>query len=223
MLISAYFVFEAINLLRVASEMEALAIPVSLSSGTITTPTFRVGIDYWDYQIDVRFDPKFDRVPEIQSFLTAPHRQRFSPIGPATQGAMCLLGAWQKPEQCEGIQSVIDISWELREGLQTIAEGSLHRFDNGAEIFGGEIFRTIGKFRGQRGRQYQLILHVNQDASALNVTQPRLIVHIPYDLNEDVAMPEGFSVLFAFVSGVIGLILVYPAARRWRTRRSSAN
>jgi hypothetical protein len=218
LLISTYYCFRWIEL--VLPNLQPLVLPASLVPGTITTPTIRADFNK-SYQIDVQFERKFEAVPVVQQLLNAkvnpfPGRVRNRLL----EGIQCLLGAEGKPEECKGIESLIDITWELREGQRVVAEGNSHQFDYGFEMT-DKIVRTIGMFNGQKGQRYTLVLHINRDASVLNVTEPKIVVHVPYDYWDDVGMAAGFIELYAAVTGLIGLALVYPAARRWVTRRWS--
>ncbi|HEV2299784.1 MAG TPA: hypothetical protein VGR72_14860 [Candidatus Acidoferrales bacterium] len=222
MLISIGFCFRTIALLWLLAHFVALSAPVSLRPGTITTPMFRTDVNYWDYQLDIQFEPKFERLPVMQNLLAA--KTNPFPVRVNDRlfaGIECLLGAEVRPEQCSAIKSLIDISWELREGQNTVAEGSSHRFDGGLELANDKVARTVGMFRAQRWHHYTVVLHINSDASELDLTQPRVFVHIPYGYGADVGMGYGFAGLFAIVSGLIGLVLVRPAARRWAAQRRS--
>jgi hypothetical protein len=71
-----------------ALNLQPLSLPVSLVPGTIRTPEFKTDIEYWDYVIAIDFETKDDR-------------QRMD----------CLVAGEAKPDQCNGIPNLMDISW----------------------------------------------------------------------------------------------------------------
>ncbi len=56
-----------------------------------------------------------------------------------------------------------------------------------------------------------IVLHVNRDASELNIAHPKIMVQIPRGYWEDHLMGIGFGKLFAGISGVIGTTILVSA------------
>jgi hypothetical protein len=218
LLVCCYFCLQLIR--QIQLNPQPLVLPVSLKPGNVTTPPFPIDIDQWEYQVDLQFDPRFERVPTIQRFL-ADGKAVFAKTrrSPLLEGTMCLLGAEPNADTCDGIGSVIDISWKVREGSDVVAGGSSHAFGYGYEQAGNQVVRTLGTFRGRRGHSYTLLMEINRDASELDVTNPRLVVHVPYSSWNDMAMANGFLEICAVVSGLFGLALLLPTIRKWVVQR----
>lgn len=110
-----------------------------------------------------------------------------------------------------------DISWQLLEGQRTVAEGSTQRSNqNGSENANGKILQTLAFFKGQRGHRYELILHINRDASKLSMSDPTIVVHVPYAYFNDLAMGATFRTIIALAVAILGGLLIFVGARLWK-------
>jgi hypothetical protein len=195
---AGYFCIQAIR--EKALNLQPLVLPVSLVPGTIRTPEFKTDIDYWDYEIAIDFETKVDR-------------QRMD----------CFLGGEANPARCKGIPNLIDISWELFEGERVASKGNSGNTPGMTWEPAILYERTIGIFRAQKMHKYSLVLHVNRDASDLNIANPKIVVQILRGYWVDHAMGIGFYELLATVSGLMGGILIFPTVLRWITRRRQPN
>lgn len=91
----------------------------------------------------------------------------------------CLLGIQPNPEQCSD-KSVVDIRWSVLSLGEKIAHGTSDQERDGA--WSSQISRTIGRFRGEKGHEYQINIESLKDASALRDANPRIVVRVhPFD------------------------------------------
>lgn len=183
---AAYFYFDAIR--DEALNLRPLTLPVSLIPGTIKTPEFKADVDSWDYEIALDLESRVDR-----------------------QQADCFFGDEANPGGCKGIRKPIDISWELFDGGKVAFQGNSGTSAGMTEVSSDLFERKIGTFRARRGHDYMIVLHVNRDASELNIAHPKIMVQIPRGYWEDHLMGIGFGKLFAGISGVIGTTILVSA------------
>ncbi|MGB6682270.1 MAG: hypothetical protein WBH24_01360, partial [Candidatus Acidiferrum sp.] len=180
--------------------------PVSLRPGTIVTPPFWTLVDL-DCGAEIAFSSKVNTVPNGSGVRMFEYS-----VGPI----QCPHGAF-----CPALGSLLDISWQLQNGGKTVAEGNSHEWDKWDGTGGADrIIHIIGFFKVKKWHRYRFVLHVNRDASVLNEADPAIILDRSVDPEKIYA---GVIVCgpLALVSGLIGLALIYPAAKRWRSPRQS--
>jgi hypothetical protein len=166
-----------------AQNWTPLVLPVSLRTGAIRTPQVQIDRD-GDYEIVLDLNHKFG-INKMQ----------------------CLLGAADADSnRCAGIPNLIDISWKLFEGDVVVTSGTSH--DMLGLTWSDTVKRYLGRFKGQRGHQYVLVLDVNRDASELDVAQPKLMVEAPYGVFKDYGVGVAIQRTEATVMGVIGIIVL---------------
>jgi len=183
---AGYFYLDAIR--DEALNLQPVALPVSLIPGTIKTPEFKADVDSWDYEIVLNLGTNVDR-------------RRMD----------CFLRDEANLDRCKGIPNLIDISWELFEGGKVALQGN-SRTTAGMALVSTDLYeQKIGTFRARRGHDYVIVLHVNRDASELNIAHPKIMVQIPRGYWEDHLMGIGFGKLFAGISGVIGTTILVSA------------
>ena len=78
------------------------------------------------------------------------------------------------PDNCDK-KPLFQADWTVWDGLKLVAQGSVRGREGGAWA-ADSIERYIGGFGGQSGRVYGLEMRLTKDVSALNVTDPHLIV-----------------------------------------------
>jgi hypothetical protein len=182
--------------------------PLSLKQGTMITTTFRTDIAH-EYEIALRVDKK--SAEKLAGVNRAPMGK--FPMGEASfERAACLFGTDNSHNICDGIKSIIDMSWSISEGSTTIAQGRSSS-EYGIEALGDKLLGDVGEFKGEKGHSYTLTLRVNRDASELSGADPELVVHIPYSYLVDLAANNAVLELGAALSGLIGFGLLYPTMR----------
>lgn len=208
LLVSFYVLVPFVRACVGGADGTSVVMPVSLRPGTIVTPSFRTLFDHSDCQVDIELDARVDNI--VRSASGVPMFQ-YS-VGPIE----CTGGP-----HCSPLGSLLDISWQLQSNGKTIAEGNSHEWDRIGEAFSGRIIHGIGLFKVKGWHTYRVVLHINRDASALNEADPRVIVSRPsaYDERNYLGVFVGGPIVL--VSGLIGLALIYPAAKRWRSQRKS--
>ncbi len=181
-------------------DSQPLILPVSLAPGTIKTTEIKANLNY-DYDIVLDLEGLI-----IQGQKIIPS----SGLRPDTHSASS--GA-------QWVPNLIDISWELFEGGNLVSAGN--SVTNEWTSYSDALEGTIGKFKGREGGRYSLVLHVNKDASMLNVDNPTIKVQIPRGLWED------YGVGISIQKGGAGILAIIGAAilgatffnRRRRTPR----
>lgn len=128
-------------------------IPVSLAVGTVQTPEFSV-TSYWYWiMVQVEKPLPFDQMS-------------------------CMMGAASGPfdlKYCESDDPLLRADWTVWDGEHVLYHGSIP--DNGGGIFANKyIFKILGKFPGEAGRQYVVKVTFTKDGTPLNVANPHLIV-----------------------------------------------
>jgi hypothetical protein len=182
--------------------LQPLVFPILLVPGTLRTPPIRTDFS-GDYDIVLDLDKG--------SGLENPSDPR----------VICTLGLEPPiPNQCEGIPNLIDISWQILDGEEMISRGNSS--DSPWATWSDTVKRMIGRFKGQEGHRYILVLQVNRDASELDASTPKIEVQIPQGLWEDRVLgilieKEGAGILA--IVGTVILVLILP--RIFRSSRSS--
>jgi|SRR5487761_1614599 len=207
LLVSFYFLVPFVRARVQGADSMLVEMPVSLRPGTIVTPQFWTLVDHWDCQAEIEFNSKVNIVRNA-SGVPMPHYS----VGPI----QCVDGPF-----CPALGSLLDISWQLQHSGTTVAQGNSHKWDGTGEIDSGRIIHVIGLFRVKKWHRYRLVLHINRDASVLNEADPGIIVGLRYADAEKIYLGVFVGGPLALVSGLIGLALIYPAAKRWRSQRQS--
>ena len=128
-----------------------LDIPISLAAGTVVTPEFLVKRE--GYVIYIRAQKKLP-----------------------FEAMNCLLGLQVFAPQTCGGEPLLQVQWAVRDRDQVIAQGGVHWRDSQGRWAQDFIDREIGYFGGESKKKYVLELRFTNDASALNLTNPHLIV-----------------------------------------------
>jgi hypothetical protein len=130
----------------------AVDMPVSLAVGTVRTPEFPV-----------------KRQPYL-IMIRAEKRLPFDEMN-------CMLGLTvAMPDPNCNKEPLLQADWVLWDEGQVVHHGSVHRRDRGGSWADASIDRVLGGFVGERNKNYLLEVKFTKDGSALNVTNPHLIV-----------------------------------------------
>jgi hypothetical protein len=128
---------------------------VSLAVGSVRTPEFSV---------------KHER------YLIWLQAERKIPFGQM----QCMMGIHLKrdPDHCEMFKfdTVLEAKWVVRDGDRIIAEGVVSGKDDQFESSDQYLSRYFGSFMGEAGRKYVLEVTFTKDGTALEGTNPHLIV-----------------------------------------------
>lgn len=132
--------------------------PVSLAAGLVRTPEFPVKHKWYTM--------------EIRSEWRLPSHE-----------LQCKMGFTLVPTDPESntcrIQPLIDLDWSVLDGDQVVAHGSAKDWTNDFEAGAKYLSRIIGQFEGQSKHRYVIEVRFAKDASALDVTNPRLVISPP--------------------------------------------
>jgi hypothetical protein len=126
--------------------------PLSLSVGTVRTTPFQVKKARYAIMIQAE-----ERIP--------------------IDKMMCMLGLSIGPydyHKCG--EPLLQLEWIVRDGERVVAQGTIHQPDGDVGATNGYLFKYVGYFKGESKRTYVLEVKFAQDATALNVTNPHLIV-----------------------------------------------
>lgn len=208
LLVSCYFFVPFARAYVEDVDSTLMGMSVSLHPGTVVTPPFWTLVDHWDCQAEIGFNSKINNVVRSRSGV----RMFQYSVGPI----QCVDGAF-----CPALDSLLDISWQLQDGGKTVAEGNSHEWDGHGEMDSGRIIHPIGLFKAKKWHRYRLVLHINRDASVLNEAYPGIIVGLRYTDAEKNYVGVFVCGPVALVSGLIGLALIYPGAKRWRSQHQS--
>ena len=136
----------------------AVYMPVSLAAGRVRTPEFPVVKHSQWYDIMLQFEQ-----------LLPPLRMR------------CMTGATLGPldaKDCEKNERVLRADWTVWEDGRIVEFGSIP--DNcGCKFTRENIFKQVGSFPLEAGKNYVVQVHFTKDGSRLDVANPHLIV-IPH-------------------------------------------
>lgn len=189
-----------------SADSTLVEMPVSLRPGAIVTPPFWTAFGH-DCGVEIAFNAKANTASSASGVPTFQYS-----VGPI----QCLHGPF-----CPALANLLDISWQLQDRGKTVAEGNSHEWDKWDGTGGADrIVHIIGFFRVKKWHHYRLVLHINQDASVLSEADPGIIVSRSVDPEKNYL---GLVVCgpLALVFGLIGLALIYPAAKRRRFQRQS--
>ncbi len=130
----------------------AVDIPVSLAVGTVRTPEFLV---------------------KRQPYLIMIRAERRLPFDDLN----CMLGLQSAmPDPNCNKEPLLQADWVVWDEGQVVDHGSVHRRDGRGGWADASIDRFLGHFVGERNKKYVLEVKFTRDGSALNVTNPHLIV-----------------------------------------------
>lgn len=130
----------------------AVDMPVSLAVGTVRTPEFPVKRD--PYLIIIR----------------AEKRLPFADMN-------CMLGlATPLPDPNCNKEPLLQADWTVWDNGHLVGRGMAHRRDGRGGWAEDSIDRYLGHFVGEAKKNYVLEVKFTKDGSALNVTNPHLIV-----------------------------------------------
>jgi len=132
--------------------------PVSLAAGRVRTPEFPVK----------KHSQWYDIMLQVEKPL--PFRRMECMVGATSDGL--------DKKDCEKDDPIVRAEWTVWEGGRIVEWGSMR--DCCGSIFTKEnIYKQIGSFPLEAGKNYVVQVHFTKDASLLNVANPHLIV-IPH-------------------------------------------
>jgi acyl-homoserine lactone acylase PvdQ len=127
--------------------------PVSLAVGTVQTPEFPVASHgYWIM---------------IQGEKPLPFKQM-----------ECMMGVTQGPldsKNCSSNDPLLRADWTVWDGNHIVSSGSSTTAAD-AKYTTQYIFKFLGKFLGEAGKNYVVKVNFTKDGTPLNVANPHLIV-----------------------------------------------
>jgi len=136
----------------------AVYMPVSLTAGRVRTPEFPVKKHSQWYDIMLQFEKPL------------PFRRM-----------VCMVGVTSGPldkKDCEKDDPIVRADWTVWNDGRIVEWGSIP--DNCGCIFTNDnIFKQVGSFPLEAGKNYAVQVHFTKDGSPLNVANPHLIV-IPH-------------------------------------------
>jgi len=136
----------------------AVYMPISLAAGRVRTPEFPV----------MKHSQWYDIVLQVEKPL--PFRRMECMVG-ATSGGL-------DKKDCEKDDPIVRADWTVWEDGRIVEWGSMR--DCCGSIFTKEnIYKQIGSFPLEAGKNYVVQVHFTKDGSPLNVANPHLIV-IPH-------------------------------------------
>ena len=136
----------------------AVYMPISLAAGRVRTPEFPVE----------RHSQWYDIMLQVEKPL--PFRRMECMVG-ATSGHF-------EKKDCEKDDPIVRADWTVWEDGRIVEWGSIP--DNCGCVFTNDnIFKQVGSFPLETGKNYVVQVHFTKDGSPLNVANPHLIV-IPH-------------------------------------------
>jgi hypothetical protein len=130
----------------------AVDMPVSLAVGTVRTPEFPV---------------------KGQPYLIMIEAEKRLPFADMN----CMLGLETPlPDPKCNQEPLLQADWVVWDEGHVVDRGSVHRRDGRGGWANASIDRFLGHFVGERNKKYVLEVKFTKDGSALNVTNPHLIV-----------------------------------------------
>lgn len=134
-----------------------ISMPISLAVGNVRTPEIDARKGYYNIHIDVKW-----LLP--------------------TEQLRCQMGYktfYPTVSECSEWASLINLKWRVFDGDDVVAEGAASDRSTDFEADRESFTRGVGYFKAVAHHKYVVELTFLQDASALNVTQPRLTVEQP--------------------------------------------
>lgn len=165
--------------------------PVSLASGIEMKESLKISHD-GKYRVWLNFD-KTGELKDLE----------------------CKLLLNEDKTYCSGIESLLDIDWQVSSGGDVIiAEGNSSQFTSGD--YGITVRKEIGEFEAETGTGYEFKMHVNKDALDLNNLNPRLEIGLhPLDYEQDMNTAAVLLMLSYLSFGVAGLFVVILLMFKW--------
>ncbi len=131
--------------------------PVSLAVGQVKTPEFKTKNGVYEIMVLVK-----RRLP------------------PDTINCMLGVVFVQRDPKCIK-EPILRANWTIRSDGQIVKQGSTNDQRNGGGWAHDSVSRIIGGFRGEKGRKYILEVNFTANGTALDATDPHLIVQLSND------------------------------------------
>lgn len=160
-----------------------LSMPITLSPGHFQSPVFRPYVST-QHVVSIDFDSS---LPSDQMD--------------------CFIGMNLIPTACAAQPTILNVKWRLVSNQNPIASGSSD--DKGAAYSQNLIERHMGRFDGQRGKEYRLDFDVLQDGSRLLPAHPVLRVAPNLNGYEGWLMLNAFAFYAGLACAAIGVVMVY--------------
>jgi hypothetical protein len=129
--------------------------PISLGMGVVRTPEFSAKRDFYNVHIEVKWLLPTDELRCKMGFAVSP-----------------------SDNHCKWA-SLLNLKWKVLDGNEVVAEGADAGRSTGFEADKDNLSRSVGSFKAAAHHKYVVELTFLKDASALNVTKPRLVVEPP--------------------------------------------
>lgn len=133
--------------------------PVSLATGRVRTPEFPVKKHSQRYDIMLQFEKPL------------PFRRMVCMVGVTS-------GLFDKKD-CEKDDPIVQAEWTVWEDGRIVEFGSISENNCGCIFTDKNIYKQVGSFPLEAGKDYVVQVHFTKDGSALNIANPHLIV-IPH-------------------------------------------
>jgi hypothetical protein len=137
----------------------AVYMPISLAAGRVRTPEFPVKkqSQWYDIMLQVEKPLPFGRM-------------------------VCMVGVTTGPldkKDCEKDDPIVRADWTVWEDGRILEFGSIPDNNCGCKFTKENIYKQIGSFPLETGKNYVVQVHFTKDGSPLNIANPHLIV-IPH-------------------------------------------
>ena len=134
---------------------DGIAVPISLAAGTVRTPPLKGRNKYYNIDIETRWVLSSDAQRCAMGFAVSP-----------------------SDTHCKQPQ-ILKAAWKVFDGDQLVVSGLDDHRGNGFDASKDTLTGNIGSFRAQKNHTYVIELTFLEDASALNVTRPCLLIDYP--------------------------------------------
>lgn len=127
--------------------------PVSLAAGTVRTPEFTVGNQWYDIIIQVE-----KPLPFLQM--------------------QCMMGVTLSPlnlRACSSDDPLLQADWTVWDGVKLVDKGSIPK-RCACAFEDKHIYKLLGSFAEEAGKKYVVEVKFTKDGTPLNVANPHLIV-----------------------------------------------
>jgi hypothetical protein len=127
--------------------------PVSLSVGTVRTPEFPVGGQWYDIMVQVE-----KPLPFLQM--------------------QCMMGVTAglvDSKDCGSNDPLLRADWTVWDGEHIVDQGSIPN-RCACKFEDKHMYKFLGSFGSERGKKYMVEVKFNKDGTPLNVANPHLIV-----------------------------------------------
>ena len=179
-----------------------VTVPIDLRPGVVRTPAFQVDLaDQYIIELAVNRDPR-------------------------TLHLACLLGIQSNSEEeCNGVPSPVNISWQATANGIAVASGETNPAIKVSWGSWGtkEVSRTIGVLDCEPNKVYVLEIRSRTDVSILNALSPRIIVSVNPGTYKDQFVKSAIVRLVALLLGAVGglWLLILIARYLWLRRKRS--